>query len=300
MEISSPITQKNNVIIEKQLEANDIIFKYKKNFQIDVSRFFNNFKKINICKCLDTGYLFYYPFIGGDFEFYEYMQKFPWYYMDGKWEHKIASNLIDIEDKTLEIGSGNGNFISMMKKKNINVTGLEFNKELVNDCVKRCLEVKNQTIEDFSKSNHGKFDTVCSFQVLEHIPDVRSFFESSLTVLKVGGKLILSVPNCNPYSPIIERSTLNLPPHHAGLWDMNSLLSLQRFFDIRLERIEIEPVQPYHYEIFVDFFKKDLVRKYGFFGKVINKTTRPFTLSIIKKFARFMIGHSILVQYRKI
>jgi len=42
----------------------------------------------------------------------------------------------------------------------------------------------NETIEGYSEINHGQFDLVCSFQVLEHIPKVYSFLEGKVKALK--------------------------------------------------------------------------------------------------------------------
>lgn len=51
----------------------------------------------------------------------------------------------------------------------------------------------------FVKENESQFDVVTFFQVLEHIADVHSFLTSALLTLKTGGKVILAVPNNEPY-----------------------------------------------------------------------------------------------------
>ena len=100
MKIRSPLTKLRNTQLEKVLETDFIIDCYKKQLNIDVSKYFKDIKKISIYKCLDTGYRFYYPLnIYGDGKFYESLEKHSWYYMDWKWEHEIASNIIKPKDR---------------------------------------------------------------------------------------------------------------------------------------------------------------------------------------------------------
>ena len=84
----SPITGKDNVLLEKEIPSSFLINEYKKEFGMNVEKFFKNIKTVCLYRCLDTGYRFFTPFtVAGDDTFYQELQKFPWYYMDEKWEH---------------------------------------------------------------------------------------------------------------------------------------------------------------------------------------------------------------------
>ncbi len=95
----SPITGSNNVVLDKKIPTSLIINSYKKGLNVDVKRFFHSVDEINVYKCLDTDYRFYHPFdITGDDSFYQELERFPWYYMDSKWEHEVASDFINKND----------------------------------------------------------------------------------------------------------------------------------------------------------------------------------------------------------
>lgn len=90
--ITSPLTLTNNISFVKSINKKQIIIAYK-GFGIDVSKYFRNINNISIYHCNDTGYRFYYPLdMSGDSKFYEFFQKFDWYYMPWKWEHEKGKN----------------------------------------------------------------------------------------------------------------------------------------------------------------------------------------------------------------
>ena len=79
---------------------------------------------------------------------------------------------------------------------------------------------------------YKRFSFICSFQVLEHVYEVYGFLNSAIALLKNKGKLIIAVPNNNPYFLKHDKyHTLNLPPHHMGIWDERSLKFIGKLFD---------------------------------------------------------------------
>jgi len=308
--IHSPLTGSTNVVLQEEIQCDFIIDKYKKRMKIDVSKYFQGLESIQIYKCLDTRFRFYYPFnLEGNGEFYEELQKFQWYCMDWKWEHEIASMIIGSVDKVLEIGCARGSFMERVQQKGIECVGLELNKSAIKTGCRKGLNILSQSIQEHAKQNPEKYDLVCSFQVVEHISAIKEFIQASVDALKPGGKLIMSVPNNYPNSPILENNILNMPPHHMGLWDMNSLISVQRIFGIELRGIELEPLQPYHRGYADILVQKGMdvkmLEKYGILGKIIkreitNRFGRRFISYTASKLSKYMIGHTILVQYRKL
>ena len=306
MPITSPITGKPNVKLEKTISRQAIIDSYKriKPTGVDVSRFFNDTKEIKIYRCLDSGYLFYYPLnIAGDDKFYQELEKFPWYYMDWKWEHQKSFDLINVSDKVLEIGCAHGVFLERLKNKGAIVTGLEMNSSAIQDCQNKSLNVYADTIQNFSQTNKDVFDTVCSFQVLEHVTDVKSFIESALQVLKHGGQMIISVPNNESFMLRDFESATNFPPHHMGLWNINSLISLQNYFGMKLQKLYIEPLQPYHVsfakikaEKYID---AKLKNKFKINPKLIKRFITRLSSIGVYALTDEIIGHSLMCVYKK-
>ena len=145
---------------------------------------------------------------------------------------------------------------------------------------------------------------------MEHVADIKSFMESSLAVLKLGGKIIVSVPNNDCLMFEGEDTILNMPPHHMGMWNINSLLKLQDYFNMRLEAIYLEPLAEYHLgytnKIAEKAIEDKLKQKLGpvkfianganFFFKKIARCLAFWGISSVSK---YIIGHSILVVFRK-
>lgn len=240
----SPITKKNNTSHADTFSAKDIIQLYKDQLEIDVSRFFVDKEEFYLYRDNDTGYRFYYPEgLDGDGKFYEALQNRlgEEYYHAWKFENQLAYDEIKQGDKVLDIGCGIGNFLSRAQEKTKEVYGLELNEKAVNECRKKGLTVFNELIQEHSTNHASFYDVVCMFQVLEHIYDVKDFLEASLKVLKPGGKIIIGVPNSEPYFLGYDKyCTLNLPPHHMGLWNKKVFNELSSLFNLRILRTEYD------------------------------------------------------------
>lgn len=293
MNILSPITHSNNTKLYNEISSLEIIEKYKLDYGIDVARFFEGLDKIQIYECYDTGYRFYNPkTLIGDARLYEELQNISsLYYSKWKWEYKIAQDFIKKNDSVLDVGCGSGFFLESQKNKTNNLFGLEFNDEAIRKCGLNNISVKKQFIEEYSESNLNKHDVVSSFQVLEHVYDIKSFIDSNLKTLKKGGKLIIGVPNSNPY--LYKKDvmhTLNLPPHHMGLWNKEAFVSLPKHFEMKLEGVFIEPIYDLEYWFSLNY------------GIVKKDFALPHILKVIllKTIARFIEGRNIVAIYSKL
>lgn len=111
-------------------------------------------------------------------------------------------------------------------------------------CRAQGLNVHLGSIQSFAVDHAESFDTVCFLQVLEHIYEAGSFLKSALSVLKPGGRLILAVPNNEPYYRRYDKySTWNLPPHHVGYWDRPSLEAMASHFGLTFVDMNIPTLQ---------------------------------------------------------
>ncbi|MFZ1798362.1 MAG: class I SAM-dependent methyltransferase [Chitinophagaceae bacterium] len=246
MPVKSPVTHSDNTSFIRNFDVEKIKSLYHTETKVDVSRFFGALKDIELYQCNDTGYRFYFPFdIFGDGLFYEELEKNnTWYYQRKSWEHPEVIRFLNAREKILEIGCGDGYFMELCKKNNIHdITGLELNNAAADAGNAAGLNILKETIEAYSESNSNTYNAVCFFQVLEHITEVRSFLNAALHCLKKGGQLIIAVPNNNPYLfQWDDYHTLNVPPHHAGLWNKEAFKNLEKFFPIRQKHVLIEPL----------------------------------------------------------
>jgi hypothetical protein len=106
------------------------------------------------------------------------------------------------------------------------------------------------------------------------------------------------VPNNNPYLFVNDKyHTLNLPPHHAGLWDKKSLKALEKAFPIKIDSIEFESLQV-SYSYFINFqLNNSKNRVLKLILKSINKVFPRILKFVICKFIK---GRNVLVVYKKV
>jgi SAM-dependent methyltransferase len=302
--IKNPFIETSPVIYQKDVPKELLIKRYKEIHNIDINSIFSGADKISIYKCRDSEYCFYYPFeVAGDSNFYEKLQENDWYYMPWKWEHQLCEKYIKENDKILEVGCGRGAFLKNIseKFKNIKCVGLELNKSSVFSSDK--LEIQNITVEDFSRTNEGVFDIVCSFQVLEHIPLVNSFLKANIKCLADNGLLIICVPNNNSFIKHSKYNILNMPPHHMGLWTENSLRKIGDYFNMEVVEVAFEPLQKYHYEWYLNILINRFTGKYlsGIVMKFIDLVKlKGVLLKLVKRRANKIKGHSILIVLKKV
>lgn len=278
-----------------------MINSYKENFSIDTSHTLSG-ESVGLYCCKDTGYRFFYPYdIAGDGKFYEQLQEYDWYYMSWKWEHEKALTYIESEMKILEVGCAQGSFLKKVQEEYQAVTtGLELNEKAVAEANSKGIEVYAETVQDHVKDHREKYDLVCSFQVLEHISDVKSFIQAQIDVLKSGGKLLACVPNNNSFIQYQEGGLLNFPPHHMGWWNEDSLANIEKVFPLKLVDCLFEPLQPQHIDWYTSivgtrFFEKPILGSLFYRFRL-----REVAKKIVDKFSHKIKGHSILAIYEKL
>ncbi len=269
-DIPSPVTG-NKTILEDAILVRDIVESFGNGFRIDVATYFQDVEEILLLRCIDTDYKFFYPYnIVGDSTFYEHLQQFEWYYMPWKWEHQEALQWINPNMAILEVGCAKGDFLKRIRDEiSTNVIGLELNQGVTH---RKGIPILNESVQDHSNVHVEKYDIVCSFQVLEHVAEVKEFLESCIKMLKKGGRLIVSVPNNDSFLKH-SKNPLNRPPHHMGLWSKNVFINIQDYFDLKLITTVFEPPQEYHYDYFKQTTSTHLKSKYGIPHRITRKMT---------------------------
>ncbi|MCL0067940.1 methyltransferase domain-containing protein [Peptococcaceae bacterium] len=168
--------------------------------------------------------------------------------------------------------------------------------------------IENKTIEEFAQENFEKFDVVCSFQVLEHVSNPKSFIEASLKVLRKRGKMIIAVPNEDSFIKYSVNTVLNMPPHHVTRWKKDVFKFISQKYNLELMDIVCEKVQPYHKQWFISIFishlifgQEKLLEKRSFVKKVITiviqKLAKPFMSNFKDEF--LPDGMTVVAIFRK-
>ena len=237
------------------------------------------------------------------------MRNFKFYYLDQKHEYTYAAQFIREKYNVLEIGCGKGAFANVIKVDNF--VGLEYNKRLCNHSRLNRMNILNESISTHSSKNAEKYDAVCAFQVLEHVPEVDSFIRSSVKCLKRGGVLIYSVPSADSFVATDKDNILNMPPHHLTWWSDRCLRNIAPMFGLLLIDMEHEELAVYHkrwfatrlvYESLLNIFRMENTFSHHSMSHWLLSKCASFGGLIIEGLTndRFLPkGHSVTVVYRK-
>ena len=154
----------------------------------------------------------------------------------------IARDLISGD--LLEIGCGEGRGISLLSSCCRRYVALDKITETIEhlSCIYKNVEFINATIPPIDEIGDNTFDTVVSFQVIEHIRDDRRFLEEIHRVLKPGGKALITTPNI--------KKTLSRNPWHIREYTAQELevLASGIFSNVIMKGIAgDEKVMKYHH-----------------------------------------------------
>jgi 2-polyprenyl-3-methyl-5-hydroxy-6-metoxy-1,4-benzoquinol methylase len=94
----------------------------------------------------------------------------------------------------LDIGSGAGAFLAVMKEAGWSATGLEPDPE-AREVAKRDFHVDAQPIEDLGQLEEGVFDAVTMWHVLEHVHELHAYIAKLKKLIHRNGRIIIAVPN---------------------------------------------------------------------------------------------------------
>jgi 2-polyprenyl-3-methyl-5-hydroxy-6-metoxy-1,4-benzoquinol methylase len=133
--------------------------------------------------------------------------------------------------KILEIGFGNGSFMSYAYGRKFNYDGVEENENLVNFALEKNFSAFN-SID--SIRNKSKYDLIALFDVIEHIPEdeIESFLKMLSIYLEDSGSIFMRFPNGsspfgldNQHSDITHCSIVTLSK--LNYWCSNSNLKVK-------------------------------------------------------------------------
>jgi len=204
---------------------------------------------------------------------------------------RFLENIIQKDSTVMDIGSGTGVFVYLLRTLGFNTVGIEPDKNYQAYAVKTLeIPVENNFLQD--NETDRKYDIITMHHVLEHTENPSAVFQKIRDMLKSNGFFVAEVPNAED----IQQDPHNRY-HKAHLYTFNSenFQTLGKKSGFRVYKILIAP---YNGNIAVIFQKE------GTFGNVISgeivgncekiktiladhKTLRHFTTAIpYKKFYR--------------
>ena len=140
-----------------------------------------------------------------------------------KYLNVILDNPIALKNSPiLDIGSGRGEWLSLLKKNGVKASGIDTNSIMVEESKAKGLDVTlGDAIGFLSTLPENSLGGITGFHVVEHLPfqDLIGLFDQAFRTLQPGGILIFETPNpenlrvgsCNFYT---DPTHLNpIPPH---------------------------------------------------------------------------------------
>ncbi|MDX5338293.1 MAG: class I SAM-dependent methyltransferase [Cyclobacteriaceae bacterium] len=125
-----------------------------------------------------------------------------------------------ISGKLLEVGCGEGRGVEELLPLAESYLGLDKIGEVIELLRKKYpgVDFEQAVIPPFKGFEDNSFDTIVSFQVIEHIENDRLFLQELYRMLKPGGKAIISTPN--------RTHTLSRNPWHVREYIPQELMDL--------------------------------------------------------------------------
>jgi len=112
------------------------------------------------------------------------------YYVDLVGKEKVKN--------CLDIGSGHGVWLDMLRDHGQNPEGVDLNLDMVNQCKERGHQVTAESMVDYlQKKSDASLDVITGFHIIEHIStdDLARTLEESFRCLDTGGLVLFESPN---------------------------------------------------------------------------------------------------------
>ncbi len=132
--------------------------------------------------------------------------------------------------RILEIGCGNGRFLSLLREygpADWELAGIDFSESAVRQCQAIGLRAQAVRLEDLT-SEDGTYDAVVMMHLIEHIDDPRRSCDRVRALLRPGGVFIIETPNVAGLDYRLFRGRWWAHYHFPRHWNLFSTGALQR------------------------------------------------------------------------
>ena len=208
--------------------------------------------------------------------------------------------------RILDIGCGGGLFLSLLKQKGAEVTGIELSDSRAQYAkAKHGLQIDKHPIEsEYWQNGYAQhFEAVTLWDVIEHVNYPQQTLRCAVNVLKEGGYLLIDTPCRDSFYHQVGELTYRLSggrfPTFLNAMYSSHLFGHKQIFSTREMKdlftsvgLKVEDLQTFHELSFpYDFYLRKLLR-----SKFLVKLSLPF----VKAFFRvFKIRNKMLVIGRK-
>jgi SAM-dependent methyltransferase len=124
--------------------------------------------------------------------------------------------------RILDVGCGLGYLTYALNRAGFHTTGLDISQEAVANAKKAYGDFF--VCQDFFELE-GEYDAICMLELIEHVEEPKAFIAKARTLLKEGGKLIVTTPN-RSWFPEGDLWSTDLPPVHITWFTEKGIKSL--------------------------------------------------------------------------
>ena len=182
-----------------------------------------------------------------------------------------ASGLLAPDRRVLEIGTGRGTLLQLLRARGLDVTGVELSPDRIAESRVLHGDLPIQQIADvILPFPDAAFDVVLSFDVFEHIPDSDGHLSEVRRVLKPGGWYLLQTPNKwsnTIFETIRWRSFTRWRADHCSL---HSYAELRRRFTRQGFDVQVDDVP-----VMTEFYREKVRRHLGGIGVAMLRLANP-------------------------
>jgi O-antigen chain-terminating methyltransferase len=146
-----------------------------------------------------------------------------------------------ITGEMLDVGSGRGEWLQLLKDEGFEGRGVDNNRVLVEQCRTSGLDVVEEDFITYLRGlPDGSLNAVTSFHLIEHLPfeTLNKFLDEIIRTLKPGGVVILETPD--PENVLVGSCYFYLDPTHRNpipSLTMQFLLEARGFNDVQVLKL---------------------------------------------------------------
>jgi 2-polyprenyl-3-methyl-5-hydroxy-6-metoxy-1,4-benzoquinol methylase len=110
-----------------------------------------------------------------------------------KWIEGITPWLSPVKGAVLDIGCASGYFLELMREKGWEVEAIELDMNMLEKVKAKNIKVSGRPFEEFKSDK--KYKLITMFDVLEHVPDLKTTFNKFYELLDEDGIVVLITPD---------------------------------------------------------------------------------------------------------
>ncbi len=196
----------------------------------------------NVClfHCKACGFEFCDPALAGNDAFYQDLQRQAEnYYPEDcpSFRRAVRFALGKKLTSVLDVGCGCGAFLNLARRAGLRTSGIELNRQARAMCSAEGHRVYGCLLADFERDGSSeRFDLVCAFEILEHVPDPLRFLAEAARRVKPDGYLAIAVPHRDGLHRVCMMEPHQWPPHHITRWRLTDLKRIGKLCGLRTVR----------------------------------------------------------------